>query len=191
MRKAIIGAAVAAMALGGAAVAFGDESSKKIPTERPTIAIAAGPPMFFGAGPDDGFAEDLAAELGVSAEEVKDALEAVAEKQMSERRHELAEAITERLDGVSVEQVESALETAEQKMREAFENGDPPAPDLFNQTLADELGLEESEIEDAMRGARVATLEEHRDELRGHDEIGPGIPPPPEAMGFALPAVPR
>ena len=168
MHKLMIGAAVAAMALGGAAVAFGESSSKAIGEAGPAAAVAGGPPMLFGGGPDGDFAEDLAAELdGVTVEEVERALRAVADADMSEHRRELAEAISSALDGVSVEQVESALATADERMRQSFESGEPPSPDAFIETLADELGLSEDEIERALANAREAEFEAHRDEALG------------------------
>jgi hypothetical protein len=165
MRKSMIGAAVAAMALGGAGVALGDNSTK--PAGEADVAVAApgGPPMVFAAGPDRNFAEDLAAELDLSVEEVERALEAVREKNMSEHRRALAEAISSELDSVSVEQVESALAVADERMREAFESGEPPSPDVFTETLADELGLSEDEISDALAAAREATFDAHREQV--------------------------
>jgi hypothetical protein len=190
MRKSMVGAAVAAMAVGGAGVAYAGDSSKTIGDDGRAVAVAGGPPMLFHVGPGDGFAEDLAAELGLSTEDVERALEAVAEKNMSEHRRELAEAIAEHLDA-GVDEIESALATAEQKMREAFESGDLPDPGLFAQTLADELGLSEDEVTDALKEARAATFEAHRDEFPDRGELGSGAPAPPDGIGFALPAVPR
>jgi hypothetical protein len=178
MRKPMVGAAIAAMALGGAGAAYAGDSSKTIANDGRTVAVAGGPPMLFHAGPGEGFAEDLAAELGLSTDEVERALEAVAEKNMSEHRRELAEAIAEHLEGVSVDDIESALATADEKMREAFESGKPPDPDLFAQTLADELGLSEDEVSDALEEARAATFEAHGEELGELREFGPGVPPP-------------
>jgi hypothetical protein len=199
MRKPMIGAAVAAMALGGAAVAFGDSSSKTIGEPGPAVAVAGGPPMVFGKGPDGAFAADLAAELdGVSVGEVKRALEAVADKQLREQRRELAEAISSQLDGVSVERIESALEAADERMRRSFESGDPPSPDLFTKTVADELGLSEDEVADALAAARRETFEAHgakgaRPMLEfGTDRGGPRpAVPPPVGPGFSLPAPPN
>jgi hypothetical protein len=165
MRKTIIGATVAATAFGGAAVAFGAGSSTAIGDDEPAIAVGPAPPAIFGHGADGAFAEDLAAELdGVTVGEMRQALEAVAEDRISEHRQELAKAIAAELDGVSVEQVESALATADERMRQAFESGDPPPSDVFTDTLADELGLGEDEISDALAAARDASFEEHRDE---------------------------
>jgi hypothetical protein len=168
MRKSMIGAAVAALALGGAGVALGESSTKSVGEADAGAAVAGGPPMVVAAGPDDGgFAEDLAAELGggVTAEEVESALEAVREKNVSEHRRELAQAVSSELDGVSLEQVESALAVADERMREAFESGEPPSPDVFTETLADELGLSEDEIAEALAAAREATFEAHRDDM--------------------------
>jgi hypothetical protein len=190
MRKSMIGAAVAAMALGGAGVALGDSSTKSAGEADVAVAGPGGPPMVF-AGPGGSFAEDLAAELGdgVTAEEVERALEAVREKNMSEHRRELAEAISSELDGVSVEQVESALAVADERMREAFESGELPSPNLFTETLADELGLSEDEISDALAAAREATFEAHRPELESRSEPGDArrLLPPPIGAGFPLP----
>jgi transcriptional regulator with XRE-family HTH domain len=173
MRKSMIGAVVAAMALGGAGVALGDSSTKSVGDADAAIAVAGGPPMLFTGGPpmlftegpDGTFAEDLAAELDLSVEEVERALEAVKDKQLSEHRRELAEAISSELEGVSVDEVESALAVADERMREAFESGEPPPPDVFAETLADELGLSEDEIADALEAAREASFEAHRDQM--------------------------
>jgi hypothetical protein len=178
MRKSMIGAAVAAMALGGAGVALGETSTKSFGEADVAVTGPGGPPMVFAAGPDRSFAEDLAAELGggVTAEEVERALEAVREKNVSEHRRGLADAISSELDGVSVEQVESALAVADERMREAFESGEPPSPDVFTETLADELGLSDDEISDALAVAREATFEAHRDlmEQRLDDAVEEG-----------------
>jgi hypothetical protein len=165
MRKLMIGAAVAATALGGAAVAFGDGSSKELGDAAPAIAVAAAPPLPFGGGPGGTFARDLAAELdGVTVGEVKRALKAVAQQEMARQRRDLAEAISAELEGVSVEQVENALEVADRRMRESFESGEPPSPDIFTRTLADELGLSEDEVSKALTAAREAEFAAHGDD---------------------------
>jgi hypothetical protein len=191
MRKSMIGAAVAATALGGAGVALGDSSTKPVGEADVAMAGPGGPPMVFAAGPDGSFAEDLAAELGdgVTAEQVERALEAVREKNMSEHRRELAEAISSELDGVSVEQIEGALAVADERMREAFESGELPSADVFTETLADELGLSEDEVADALAAAREATFGAHRPELEFRSEPGDArrLPPPPDGAGFTLP----
>jgi hypothetical protein len=165
MRKSMIAAAVAATALGGATVAFADNAIKETGDEDTAVAVAGGPPMLFGVGPDGSLAEDLAAELDLGVEEVERALDAVREKNMREHRREVAETIASELDGVSVEAVESALGVADERMREAFESGEPPPPDVFTETLAEELGLSEDEVEAALASARNAGFEAHRDEI--------------------------
>jgi hypothetical protein len=192
MRKLMIGAAVAATALGGTAVAFGDSSSKEIGDDGPTAAVAAGPPLAFAGGPGDTFARDLADELGVTTSEVKRALNAVAEKEMARHRQELAEEISSHLDGVSAEQVASALEVADRRMREAFESGDPPSPDLFTETLADELGLSEDEVSRALGAAREAEFNPHRKDARpmldfhGEGKLAPPPLPPGPGISFGV-----
>jgi hypothetical protein len=186
MRKLMIGAVVAATALGGAAVAFGAGSSKEIGDGGPTVAFAGGPPMVVGGpGPDDEFASDLADELGISADEVKSALKAVAEKEMAERRRDLAESIAAHLDGVTVDEVVSALEVADEKMRQAFDSGDPPSPDLFTETLSDELGVSEDEVSTALEAARAAEF--RADKEKRFDFHGQLPPPPAGGVAFAVP----
>jgi hypothetical protein len=150
MRKPIIGAAVAALALGGTA-----------------IAAAAGPTGLFGDDdPEREFAADLAAELdGVSAGEVESALESVAADREAERRTAMAEAIAADLEGVSADRVADAIGVAEEQMRKAAESGEFPEPGQFTATLADELGISEDEVEDALEASREQAFEEHRDEL--------------------------
>ena len=202
MRKGIIGAVVAALALGGAAVAFGDNSSKidrpdgdvvfapapgGIPAER-GFAIA-----FEDGAPGD-FAEDLAAELDLSVDEVEAALEAVAEKHRAEHRGQMAEAIAEHLDGVSVEAIEAAIAVAEEEMRQAIEDGDPPPPGHFAETLAEELGVSEEAIEEALRATQDAAFAEHRKEFEERvealpeDERFPPNLPPVGPPPFVVPA---
>jgi len=190
MRKLMIGAAVAATALGATAVAFGDSSSKEIGEDGPTVAVAAGPPMAFAGGPGDSFARDLADELGggVTTSQVKQALKAVAEKETARHRRELAEQISSHLDGVSVDEVASALEVADEKMRQAFESGEPPSPDLFAKTLADELGLSEDEVSKALEAAREAEFKAHGKAAPPMLEFhGKGkLPPPPPGPGVSF-----
>jgi hypothetical protein len=49
-------------------------------------------------------------------------------------------------------------------MRDSFESGEPPAPDIFTETLADELGVSENEVADALAAAREQAFDAHRDE---------------------------
>jgi hypothetical protein len=187
MWKSLIGAVAATLALGGAAVAFADASSRKLGEAGGAVgagSVAAGPFMAFGEAPDASFAKDLAAELGVSSEEVEQALEAVAQKRRAEHQRQMAEALSEQLDGVSVDQIEAALAVAEDEMRQAFEDREPPAPDQFTATMADELGLSDDEIADALAAVRQEAFSAPRGERR----FGPVGPPPGRpGVSFAVP----
>jgi biotin operon repressor len=167
MRKSMIAALVGVLALGGAAVALANDSSTRAGDGREAagaLSIAGGPLVTFGKGPDGSFAEDLAAELDLSTEEVEQALEAVAEKRRADHRQQMAENLSEHLEGVSVDDIEAALAVAEEQMHEAFEDGDPPRPDQFAATLAEELGLSEDEVEDALAALREEAFSVHREE---------------------------
>jgi hypothetical protein len=167
MRKSIIGAVVGALALGGAAVAFAGNSSTKsggADGADGAVSVAGGPLVTFGEGPDGSFAEDLAAELDITAEEVEQALEAVAEKRRADHQRQMAETLSEHLDGVTVDEIEAALAVAEEEMRQAFEDGEPPAPDQFTATLADELGLSEDEVADALAAMREEAFSAHSED---------------------------
>jgi hypothetical protein len=73
-------------------------------------------------------------------------------------------------------------------MREAFESGDPPSPDVFTETLAEELGLSEEEVADALSAAREATFEERFGKRpppmlefrREPGDLRRDLPPPPD-----------
>jgi transcription initiation factor IIE alpha subunit len=167
MRKSMIAALVGVLALGGAAVAFANDSSTNTDDGREAagaFSIAGGPLVTFGEGHDRSFAKDLAAELNLSTDEVEQALEAVAEKRLADDRQQMAENLSEHLDGVSVDDIDAALGVAEEQMREAFEDGDPPAPGQFTETLAKELGLSEDEVEDALAALGEDAFSAHRED---------------------------
>jgi len=113
--KIAIAAVVGALALGGTAVAAG------------------GPGGMFGPDRQEGLAADLAEQLdGVNANEVGNALDAVAEEKRAEHRTRMAEGIAAELDGVNADQVADALAKHEEqtqaealeRLDEAVENGD-------------------------------------------------------------------
>jgi hypothetical protein len=201
MRKSMIAALVGVLALGGAAVAFANDSSTNTDDGREAagaFSIAGGPLVTFGEGHDRSFAEDLAAELNLSTDEVEQALEAVAEKRRADDRQQMAKNLSDYLDGVSVDDIEAALAVAEEQMREAFEDGDPPRPDQFAAMLAEELGLSEDEVEDALVALGEDAFSAHREdaEKRLDEAVEAGklseeeadairerfenLPPPPE-----------
>jgi hypothetical protein len=147
VKKPIIGAVIAALAIGGTAVAASGSSGGLL-----------------SGDPERDLAQDLAAELGgVSAGEVEQALENVAEDRRAEHRQQMAEAISANLDGVSAEAVADALAVADERMRTAFEEGEPPEPSLFAEVLAEELGVSEDEVESAMAAARDEAFAEMRE----------------------------
>jgi hypothetical protein len=158
-RKLAVGVAAGALATGGAAVALGAGSD-------------GGP---FSGDPEADLAEDLAAELdGVSASEIEAALERVREERTSEMRQRAADAIAAELDGVSADQVAAAFEKHDDEVRAAIEAGELPDPGDLVETLAEELGKSEEEIEDALGAAR--------EEAFGDAHFAPA--PPPGAPGF-------
>lgn len=145
--KIAIAAVVGALALGGTAVA------------------AAGPGGVFGSDHKQELAADLAEQLdGVNANQVENALDAVAEERRAEHRAQMAEGIAGELDGVSADQVEDALAKHEEQMRAAFESGERPDGDSLVTTLADELDRSEDEISAALEASREAAMSEHRAE---------------------------
>ena len=73
----------------------------------------------------------------------------------------MATAIAAELDGVDADEIADALQVAEDKMRAAFEDGDMPDPDLFAQTLADELGVSKDDVTKALEASREKAFEAH------------------------------
>jgi AraC-like DNA-binding protein len=198
MRKALVGGVVAALALGVAGVAWAAESSSNVddPGDAGRAFSVEGPFPPFAKAPDGSFAEDLAAELGVSPEEVERALEAVAEKRRDEHQRQMAEMLSEHLNGVSVEAIEAALDVAEEQMHDAIEDGELPQPDLFIETLADELGLSEDQVAEALEAMREEAFDVHRERFesvpplleRSREHAFPPIGPPPGGPAeFAFP----
>lgn len=176
MKKTVAtAAAAAALTTGGVALANGGG---------PTGGV-----LGIGDDPQHEFASDLAAELGggITADEVRAALEAVREEDEAERREELATALAAELEGVSAEQIEAALAKQEESMREAFEAGEgPPAPGSFFGGLAADLGVSEAELEDAFAAV-------HEKMADGRPELGfrtNGAGPPPGGPGFEVHVAP-
>ena len=153
MRLLVILVAVAAVALGGTA-----------------LAAPGGGPLggLFGEEPEKHeaeFARDLASKLGgVSPEQVERALEEVRDERAAEHRAEMARGLAAELDGVSADRVEGALARAHQRLEEGREQGEPPDPRLFEETLAKELDTSEGEIRKALRAAHRAQLQRQLDE---------------------------
>ncbi len=190
MRKAIIASAIAALALGGATMAFAQGNAKSIEDDGARAdVIAIGPPIGIGPGADD-FAADLSEKLGIETSAVEQALEEIEAERIDERHQAMAESLAEELDGVDVEAIKDALAVSEEqmhaRMEDAIANGEPPAPGEFAATIAEELGLETAEVEKALRAGAQATFEAHGEGEDGRFEfrIGPG-PGPMGAAGIA------
>jgi len=155
MRKRIaLGAAIAVLAIGGTAVA---------------APGGGGPLGLFGADREEGKAElarDLAGKLGggVSAAEVRKALDQVHEERHAERRSAQAKALAAELDGVSVAQVEAALKKAHDQFEQDRTAGTRPERGAYLATLAKELGQTEAQLRTAHRAAHRKQLEARLDE---------------------------
>jgi len=198
------------LAAAGTALAADDKSTSDSNQQGATMPMPPGPPGleqhgfaigFAGPGDDavsDDFAQELSDHLdGVSADEISTALSEIADEHEADRRAEMADQLAAELDGVDADAIADALQVAEDKMRSSFEDGDVPDPGLFTQTLADELGIDESEITDALEATSEKAFSEHgSDAAYGPGPIGaPGMPggfgPPPGAEGgFTMPAPP-
>ena len=149
--KIATGAAIATIAVAGTAVAAG-----------------GGGPVggLFGDDRQEELAQDLAQQLdGVSPNEVEQALEAVGEENMEERRTAMAEAIAAELDGVDSSAVADALAKHEEQARASIENGERPEMGSLVTTLADELGKSEDEVTAALEAANDKQAEERQAEM--------------------------
>jgi len=215
--RVAIAAVLGAVGLGAAGTALAaDKDSEKGATSAPSIEAVPAMPMHGGppevglaigfAGPGPGgagegdFAQELSDHLdGVSADEISTALDEIADEHEADRRNEMAESIAAELDGVDADEIADALQVAEDEMRAAFEDGDMPDPDLFAQTLADELGVSKDDVTKALEASREKAFEAHSAGAPSAPPVGgpggPGMPggfgPPPGADGdFTLPATP-
>jgi hypothetical protein len=146
-RPIVIGAAVAALAAGGTAV--------------------AAPGVVFHDDPKEHQAElarDLAANLdGVTAAEVRQALEKVHEQRMADHREQLARALASKLDGLTVTQVEQALEKVHEQLVKSHEAGERPDPQAFVEALAKELGKSEDQVREALQAVHRDRIEARLD----------------------------
>ena len=151
-RRIAVAGAVAAVAVGGTAIAApGDGPIGGLLGEEPGERRAE-------------LAHDLAAKLdGVSAQEVERALDQVHRERGAEHRHEMARALAAKLDGVSVEQAERALERSHERLRRGFERGRLPQQRPL-ETLARELGKSEQEVQRAFEAIHRERLDRELDE---------------------------
>jgi hypothetical protein len=159
---AMVGA-VGALALGGTAIAVADRG---------------GLPLLGGHRDhrDSELAEDLASKLdGVSASEVRRALEEVRHERRAERRGRLAAALARELN-VGREEAERALQKAHDQAVRDWRRHRHPRPRRVVSTLAEELDRSRADVRRALREVR---REHVRKMFRRH---GPrrGGPPGPE-----------
>jgi hypothetical protein len=78
-------------------------------------------------------------------------------------RERLARALASRLDGVTVAQVERALEKVHEQLVESRAAGERPDPGAFVEALAKALGKSEGEVREARQAIRRAFLEARLD----------------------------
>jgi transcriptional regulator with XRE-family HTH domain len=180
----VVGGALAVASVGyglgtqaddGTAVAGGDPSSSAASGD-------GGRPRFLSGGQPPGF-QDLADRLGVDADKLARALRAFRDSEDGDRRDEFAADLAKAL-GISADKVSAAFEQLHQqqegrlaarlanalgtdadKVQAALDKlkGDTPRPpDEFAQALADELGVDVTDVRRALFEARPAPGRMHR-----------------------------
>jgi len=135
---------------------------------------SGGPPAFLKGGQPPGF-QDLADTLGVDADELAQALRDFHQSEEGNRRDDFAAALAKAL-GISTDKVTAALDKVHKKQEARFAtrladalnadtekvqatldklmNGTPRPPDEFAQALADELGVDVSDVRKALLETR-------------------------------------
>jgi CO/xanthine dehydrogenase Mo-binding subunit len=148
--KAAIAASLAgAVALASAAYGIGTQSGDGTADARGGTAAARDEPRdprmahFFGL-------DDLAAELGVDADELRNAFEDFHERQDGRLRDDFAAALAEAL-GKPVDDVEAALDDA----RPGDRRRGPCGPGVSLRRLAAELDVTQAELRSALREVRT------------------------------------
>jgi hypothetical protein len=133
---------------GGGNAAAGEDSAARDRADGPRWEIRDGPGVaFFGFG-------DLADELGVNADELRDALEDFHRERGGELRDDFAAALADAL-GKPVDDVEAALEAAEPGERRRG----PCGPGVSLRRLAAELDVTRGELREALREVRAGADE--------------------------------
>jgi Clp amino terminal domain, pathogenicity island component len=129
---------------------------------------------------------DLADELGVDAEELREALADFHEQEAGERRDSFARALAEAL-GKPVDEVRAALD----EVRPGADRRAPCGPHVSLRGLASELDVTRSELRRALREVRAgegSAFEDPRDDLvpflaerfgLSEDEVEQALPEPP------------
>jgi Clp amino terminal domain, pathogenicity island component len=195
-RKAATAAALAgAVALASAAYGIGTQSGDgTAAAARDGTAQDRVPRLGEVAVDLDARFGDLAEELGVDADELRDALMDFHDQEHGERRDAFAAALAEAL-GKPVDEVRTALDEVrpEEGMRRGDGMGPGCAPHVSLRRLASELDVTRAELRQALRETRpqVDSWEDHRDDLAGFladrfgiskeevEEALPELPGPP------------
>jgi transcriptional regulator with XRE-family HTH domain len=112
-----------------------------------------GPPAFLGGGQPPGF-QALADKLGVDADKLAQALRDFHQSEEGNRRDDFAASLAKAL-GISADKVTAAFDK--------LMNGTPRPPDQFAQALADELGVNVSDVRRALFESRPDRGGRHRD----------------------------
>jgi hypothetical protein len=148
-----------------------------------------GPPLFFERGHPPGF-EDLADTLGIDADELAQALRDFHESEHGERRDEFAASLAKAL-GISADKVTAAFEQLHERHEARFavrlanaldvsadevqaaldklKDEMPQPPEEFTQALADELGVDMTDVRRALSETRF-------NHGRGHGVRHPAMP---------------
>jgi transcriptional regulator with XRE-family HTH domain len=172
---ASVGYGLGTQADGGTAVAGSDQTT----TEENRNG---GPPAFLGGGQPPGF-QALADKLGVDADKLAQALRDFHQSEEGNRRDDFAAALAKAL-GISTDKVTTAFDQLHKKHEARFatrladalnvdaakveaaldklRNGTPRRPDEFAQALADELGVNVSDVRKALFESRPERGERHR-----------------------------
>jgi transcriptional regulator with XRE-family HTH domain len=142
-----------------------------------------GPPAFLGGGQPPGF-QALADKLGVDADKLAQALRDFHQSEEGNRRDDFAASLAKAL-GISADKVTAAFDKIHKKHEARFAtrlanalnvdadkvqaaldklmNGTPRPPDQFAQALADELGVNVSDVRRALFESRPDRGGRHRD----------------------------
>jgi transcriptional regulator with XRE-family HTH domain len=151
----------------GTAVAGGDQSTAD-------ENRSGGPALFIKGGQPPGF-QDLADKLGVDADKLEQALRDFHQNEKGDRRDDFAASLAKAL-GISADKVTGAFDKVHKKHEARFAarlgdalnvdvdkvqaaldklmNGTPPPPGEFEQALADELGVDVTDVRRALFESR-------------------------------------
>jgi hypothetical protein len=154
-RAAMIAVLAGAVALASAAYGIGTQADDGTAAARGDRAERdRGERGDWGFGPPEALFGDLAGELGVDADELRDALEDFHRQRADEPRNEFSAALAKAL-GKPVDDVEAALEEAEPGDRRRG----PCGPGVSLRRLATALDVTQAELREALREVRAGADE--------------------------------